>query len=480
MSVASPDDWLYGHVTGECHANLSYTGTVQPPDVAARVTMSVIWGLGVIAITLMPRDTSPAPSAVVARPNSRWDMLDAVRITAIMAVVTEHCGGTQYSYHNTMLVTMVVLPWLFITSGIAFMMSRSSALGYFGRLGLLFVVGFLFNMFGDIIARPGWYDDIGNTVFQMSYVVGLALFAVVSWPLRAVLRPGSDESARQTTNYVALGLYGAAWLFFAIVYVANITLVPTEAFHSSWGSHVAPIFANLPWICSHVTGFLALTSLHATLGRTTDGRLTWMLFAYVYVPRVLFPMRFALAPMMMFFFLLGLVVQSQPLSGSSGFVSFVQPYWLFVATLLILTSMADLTGRCDLYPPTTLWERFRWDAIEFVLAIMLVTKTLSASDPLKIISPLSWWALFAFCSHVCFARVFSQPSSAAILEFALMPVFVLGFRIFDMMKPKKEEEEPPKKAEVALPQEKEQSARSPLLFFLPAEKKSPVPSYGTV
>jgi len=262
------------------------------------------------------------------------------------------------------------------------------------------------------------------------------------------------------------------------VYVANITLVPTEAFHSSWGTHVAPIFANLPWICSHVTGFLALASLHSTLGRTTDGRLSWMLFAYVYVPRILFPMRFALAPMMMFFFLLGIVVQSQPLSGASGIVSLVQPYWLFVATFMILTSMADLTGRCDLYPATTLWERIRWDSIELLLAIMLVTKTLTASDPLKIIGPLSWWALFAFCTHVFFARVFPHPSLAAVLEFALMPVFVAGFRIFDMMKPKKEEE-PPKKVEVALAQEKEQSARSPLLFFLPAEKKPP-PSYGTV
>ena len=44
--------------------------------------------------------------------------------------------------------------------------------------------------------------------------------------------------------------------------------------------------------------------------------LPWILVLYIYVPRVLVPTPFALAPMMFFFYLIGLTVQKQPFAGA--------------------------------------------------------------------------------------------------------------------------------------------------------------------
>jgi hypothetical protein len=211
---------------------------------------------------------------------------------------------------------------------------------------------------------------------------------------------------------------------------------------------------------AHVSGALALAALHTALGRTTDGRLTWLLLTYSYLPRLLFPMRFALAPMMALFFIVGVVAQAraapcqasplrgkrrppkprshparphasrqaQPLLGSAAIARFVQPYWLFVATFLLLSTTPDLLGRCDLYPPTTLWERCRWDGVEFSLLLLLLSRALVTTDPLALLPPLSAWALVAFSTHVMLARLLPTPSRAAALEFGLAPLFVLVYK----------------------------------------------------
>ena len=449
-AVAINSDWVFGRQTSYCDENLIYAN--GPGDLGARVFMAFMWALSVLAVVLMPaqRDASDASASdgrvwpgmsaspddsssatVVARPSARWVMLDAVRIVAVAGVVTEHCGGTTYSIHNTTFVTMLVLPWLFIVSGIAFMMSRSSAPGYFGRLAAIFAIGVGFNILGDSIARPEWWRDIGDTVYQMAYVAALIIFALIAWPLRALLRDEAPAWLHGRLPFLVLALYGVAWLACAAVYLSGVQIAPSLG-ASHWGRHVAPIFANAPYIGAHVSGLLTLVALHAALGRTTDGRLPWLLLPYIYVPRVLFPMAFALAPQMILLFLLGLVVQAQPLLHADALATHLRAYWVFVGTLLLLTTMPDLLGRCDLYPPLSAWERLRWDAVELGLAVLLLTKTLVAADPLRIVMPLSWWALFAYVSHVMLSRTLPTPSDAAVIEFGLLPVFVLGFYLADL------------------------------------------------
>ena len=97
---------------------------------------------------------------------------------------------------------------------------------------------------------------------------------------------------------------------------------------------------------------------------------------------------------------------------------------------MIVFSIPDLIGRCDMYPATTLWERIRWDFDELLLAIALLTRCLHASDPLRIFAPLNYWALFAFMTHVMIARILGTPSFGAAFLFALMPVFVLGWKSY--------------------------------------------------
>jgi len=445
-------DWLFETTVAECNENMSYTGSTQPYEPPARFFMSVLWLLSAIAVWLMPQrptETAPPPTSVVLRPHPRWDMLDLVRVCSIVAVVCEHSDGWTYSYHNTGFVTMIVLPWLCVVSGVAFAMSRSSAFAYFARLGLLFAVGMGFNIAGDMISRPNWIHDIGNTVFQMSFVVAIAFFALVAWPLRATLRAelvcassranqqaadASPPVERQGTPcaYLALGLYGAAWLVLAAWYLSGQQL-DVGVGDSSWAEHVGPIIRNTPWIASHVAGLLALAALHVALGKAPDGMLPWLLLPYIYVPRILFPMSYAIAPQLIMSYLFGLICQAQPLYGAATFAKYAGSYWLLLGTFLIILSMPNMLGRCDLYPAPTLWERFRWDTIEAVLTLLLLTKTLASADPCKLVTPLSWWALFAYCSHLFFSRVFpviGLPSSTGVVvEVILMPTFVIGFKL---------------------------------------------------
>ena len=434
----SAHDWVYGRYTPLCNASLTYEASIQPTDSLARIFMFIFWSACLAAIYTMPTCTVDQRKVACDR-QPRWLFLDVVRIMAVVGVVTEHCGGETYSEHNVGFTANMVLPYLFMVSGISFMMSRSSMYNYFRRLAALLVVGVTCNVIGDIIARPGWYTDLGNTVFQMWYVIFLMAFALLCWPLRSALRddehtlsPCSPNAPASVATRAVAFYYGLVWAMFVVVYLAGWQpLLPRTGYDDDrWESHIAPILVNAPWICAHVSGFPALASCHAAFNRTRDGRLPWLLLAYVYVPRILFPMTFALAPQMVFLFLLGLLSQAQPLLGTHAIARYARAYWLILFTFLVLTSMPDLTGRCDLFPPLTVWERLRFDISELVLAVLLLTRTLDCADPLGIFGPLNYWALVAFCTHVMLVRIFASftPSFAATIEFAFAPIFVLVFK----------------------------------------------------
>ena len=77
--------------------------------------------------------------------------------------------------------------------------------------------------------------------------------------------------------------------------------------------------------------------------------------------------------------------------------------------------------------PCCRWERLRWYAEEAVLQLLLLTRTFEASDPCDVCGALGWWALFAFCSHVLFARTLPYPYGA-VLVYSLIPLFILAFK----------------------------------------------------
>ena len=194
-------NWLFGQVTPYCDASLVYS--TAPSDLAPRIIMAAIWVASVVCILLMPKSehshlakeedpaagstaqllTGPSPTG------GRWLMLDVLRIACLTCIVVEHqAQGSVYSTHNVVFVAQWVLPALLLTSGVAFMQSRSGAHHYLLRLAAVFIVGVLCNMLADAITRPEWWHDFGNTVFQMFYVVAIAFLGIFSMPLRAILR----------------------------------------------------------------------------------------------------------------------------------------------------------------------------------------------------------------------------------------------------------------------------------------------------
>lgn len=58
---------------------------------------------------------------------------------------------------------------------------------------MVFFFGVALNAIGDAVARPDtWYTDLGNTIYQMWYVVFILATAVFIWPLRTAMR-GEDD-----------------------------------------------------------------------------------------------------------------------------------------------------------------------------------------------------------------------------------------------------------------------------------------------
>jgi hypothetical protein len=52
--------------------------------------------------------------------------------------------------------------------------------------------------------------------------------------------------------------------------------------------------------------------------------------------------------------------------------------------------------------------------VECFLAVMLLTKTIDCSDPLDILTPLGWWALLAFCSHIMIEKLLPVPCALRV------------------------------------------------------------------
>jgi len=218
-----------------------------------------------------------------------------------------------------------------------------------------------------------------------------------------------------------------------VAYLADIDLdgfVDRLANGSSWGGYVADVVTNVIYFAAHILGLVTLIATHVYLRRGASGWFMWLAMAYVYLPVVVFPTKQAFGPHDVNLYILGMLSQAYPFAGAATIARYVRAYWILLLALMLFLTMPTLTGRCDLYPPQTGWERSRWYGVEAILQLLLLTRALHVDDPADILPGLGWWALWAFCSHVFFARTIDSPWGF-VIEVLLMPVFVVGLRLYD-------------------------------------------------
>lgn len=135
-----------------------------------------------------------------------------------------------------------------------------------------------------------------------------------------------------------------------------------------------------------------------------------------------FPCKDVLIPHMALMYMLGLVHQAMPLLGSPAVRDWLRAYWMLYLLFLLFLYQPPLLGRCDLWPALTVWERFRWYMPEVSLMVMVLTRTVDASDPHEIIGVLSWWSLFAYITHVLWIRILPLPYGV-VATYCFIPVF---------------------------------------------------------
>jgi len=365
---------------------------------------------------------------IMRRPaRERMWHLDFARIVCVSCVVVEHCGGTTYSHHNVEFVLQWVLPFMYMTSGMCFMLSSSPLWFYCGRLSLYFLAGVALNWLADLHTRRDWAGDFGNTVYQMFYVVMLAALAFLTGSLRRALKwRRSNPTACANWKIGSVVLFWGGFVGLGMVtFVLGRPLISVED-GSGWGRSMHQVMNNSSVVAANTGGIVFLTAL-ACLLKTTDA-IGWVLLVAIYVPRVAMPYESVGFPHNVEIYLFGMVIARWPLQGADKIAAAVRAYWPLLLVVLMLLSTPNTTGRCDVNPPDTWWGRLRFYAIEFALVVSFSTGALNTSDPAKVTTWLNRWALFVYCAHVALHRVL-RPPWGAICSYACIVPFYLSHRL---------------------------------------------------
>mmetsp|Transcript_5325 Transcript_5325/g.13263 ORF Transcript_5325/g.13263 Transcript_5325/m.13263 type:complete len:428 (+) Transcript_5325:338-1621(+) len=336
--------------------------------------------------------------------------LDYARIVCVSCVVTEHSGGSNYTAHNVVFVLQWVLPYLYLTSGMCFMLSSAPLWFYVFRLAAVLAFGVLMNLLADMINGRDWQDDPGNTVFQMFYVVFLIWLAVSTAPLRRALRWRRENPTAPCDWKIAIvaAFWGAVSGLGFVFLVTNTSMLrPGHASTHDWTVMAKPVLENAPCVLATTGGVAFLCSLACALN--TSDRLGWLLLVVIYVPRVFVPYDSVGYPHNVELYFFGMVAEKWRLRNQEVVAARIRAYWPIFLAVLMLLGMPNMTGRCDLYPPDTCWERFRFYLIELALVIAFVSGAFNTSDPLKVTRWMNHWALFAYCTHVALARLLPAP-----------------------------------------------------------------------
>ncbi|CAJ1459658.1 unnamed protein product [Effrenium voratum] len=304
-------DWLFHVRTTSCHGDAFDNGTYTSVS-RTFLPMLCLGSVGLILCTGgASKRVDPPPDAENASANDspqsspqsppasgRLWHVDFARICAVMCVIFEHCGGMSYTHRNVGFGLWWALPYLYLTSGMSSMISKSSMWGYIFRLLLVFAVGVLANLFADVVTRRDWRHDFGNTIFQMFFVVMLLIMAPLAEPLRLALRDRAAGQSVGVSTQLMAGWWGllaaAALAAFVRGYTGDSPDIVTQTFQdekvSHWIQFYAPVLRHTPIILVHVGGTLFL-SLLATIicSDHLSGVVGWVLLAFTYLQMIVIP-----------------------------------------------------------------------------------------------------------------------------------------------------------------------------------------------
>ncbi|CAE7816523.1 unnamed protein product [Symbiodinium sp. CCMP2456] len=348
-----------------------------------------------------------------------------------MCVIFEHSGGETYTHRNVGFGLWWALPYLYITSGMSSMMSKSSLWGYVIRLVVVFTAGVSANLFADMVKHRDWRHDFGNTIFQMFFVIMLLIMAPLAEPLRQALRSRQDGESVSRATVAFTVFWGAvsavALASFVRGYTGDSPDFVTQTFEdeevSRWIKLYAPVLRHTPIILVHVAGTLFLGLLATILCQPENtGLVGWVLLAFTYLQMVIVPWDQDSFAHLVNLNIVGMLTFQWPLAGSNYIAAAVKAYWPFLLMFLCLDSMPDMWGRCDVHSPYSTWERFRMFLGELILVVCFMAGAFTPSDPHRITSWLGQWSLYAYCFHVMWYRLLGSPYGA-IVTFAGMPVF---------------------------------------------------------
>lgn len=412
-----PTDWLFHVRTTHCDAKVPFD--IEADSFTVRVIALVLLACSLLLLTLSPGEQSPLPSQ---QNPDRVYFLDYARSIAVMCVVYDHSGGAGYTSRNTIFSLWWCMPFLYMTSGTSFVMSQSSLASYLSRLLRLLAIGVGFNLAADMYSHRDWHNNFGDTIFQMWFVVMLIVMAIISAPLSSALKVVRDTPL---TPFVA-----PAVIFWSVLTLAGLIGSTVEIDfkdvekHSHWIRKYESTFEHVPWMLFTVSGtFLLCYWAIAHTGSTQNGMLVWAILLFLYVPPCIAPYhqgsQFA---RLVGLYVLAMVSQVWPGQGFETISKAVASYWPILLFTLGAISMPDMTGRCDQFPPGSVWERFRHLSGEALLTICYLAGGFQASDCYNICESLRYWSLFAYATHVAWYRTMGSPSST-LFTFGTMPVF---------------------------------------------------------
>lgn len=382
-------------------------------------------------------ETIVASSRSLSRPKARLWYVDFARFCCVACVVAEHSGGENYTANNVLLVQQWVLPYLYAASGMSFMLSSNSLIAYLARLAMVFCVGVGFNWFADFAIGREWLTDFGNTIFQMAYVVVLMGLAVCTEPLRKAFRWRQRHSFRAKLPmclklslfffYVPLAIGGFAW------YLTGDTTMKSIAWLTGVQGTGMQVMQDLPLLLAECGGLGVICSMCVAVG--SSGWIFWILLVVVMAQQTWIPYRRGGHPFDGDIYLLGMIVYIWPMKGKELIAQLIRDYWPVGLMFGMLLAMPHVEGRCDLDPLNTWWERMRFRGLEAALLVLFLSGAISVNDPCRIMSWLNMWALYAYCSHVAWARLLPVPWGAVFTYVQIVPFLVLAY--YDAQKQRK-------------------------------------------
>jgi len=309
------------------------------------------------------------------------------------------------------------------------MMSKKAALPFICRLAFVFVVGVSANLVADISIGRHWVGDFGNTIFQMFYVVMLIVMSFLTGTLRVALKSRAEQRKAKSVRFQITFSMIACTVIYGVMVAGSLTYftMGMQFFDipqgSSWlAVHAAPLLKHGPICVAQVAGILFLCHL-ACLYQASD-MLAWLLLVFIYVPRIFIPWEGVGYPHNLGLFVWAMVVEAWSIRGRETFTGTVRNYWPLFMILLLLSDSPYYIGRCDLVPPNTSVERLKWYFAECFLSLCLMTGAFRAGDPHGIAAGLNYWALFAYCFHVAFARLLPIPYGA-VLTYSVGVVYLI-------------------------------------------------------